>query len=78
MILLGCHSDSMLCEKFLCVPLAQIQFVPQPRLQQASPASLSTISIHWPITCALVMFFISFAAMSEGYSSCYLFSITCR
>lgn len=30
MILPGCHSDSMLCEKFLCISLAFIQLVPQP------------------------------------------------
>lgn len=30
MILPGCHSDSMLCEKFLCISLAFIQLVVQP------------------------------------------------
>lgn len=29
MILPGCHSDSMLCAKFLCISLAFIQPVPQ-------------------------------------------------
>lgn len=59
MILLGCHSDSMLCEKFLCVPLAQIQFVPQPQLQQASPIYHQHIYLNGSITYALVMSFIS-------------------
>lgn len=41
MILPGCHSDSMLCEKFLCISLAFIQLVPHPYVAELIKPSVS-------------------------------------
>lgn len=49
MILPGCHSDSMLCEKFLCVSLAFIQLVPHPYV--AEHIKHPSVSLHMESPC---------------------------